>query len=95
MKIIKFLGLTLLLFIVALPLAAKGPPGGETAGNNLSYPVIWAEGITKILPGTPEMDPVLTGEWWYWWGTEGTDPNVYPLSCAPDPDDQNLRNNFV
>lgn len=64
-----------------------GPPSGHEAGNNLSYPVIWAEGITKVAPGTPGMDPLLTGEWWYWWGTEGTDPNIIPLSCPPDPDD--------
>ena len=34
-----------------------GKPGGETAGNNLSYPVIWAEGVQKTLPGTPGMEP--------------------------------------
>jgi hypothetical protein len=32
------------------------------------------------------MTPYLEGEWWYSWGTTGTDPNVTPLSCAPDPD---------
>jgi hypothetical protein len=64
-----------------------GPPSGQEAGNNLSYPVIWAEGVTKVVPGTPGMTPLLTGEWWYWWGTEGVDPNIVPLSCPPDPDD--------
>ncbi len=64
-----------------------GPPSGHEAGNNLSYPVIWAEGITKVAPGAPGMEPVLGGEWWYWWGTEGVDPNIVPLSCPPDPDD--------
>lgn len=59
----------------------------ESAGNNLSYPVIWAEGVQKTLPGSADMDPVLNGEWWYWWGLEGTDPNITPLSCLPDPDD--------
>jgi hypothetical protein len=67
-----------------------GKPGGETAGNNLSYPVIWAEGVTKTLPGTAEMDPVLNGEWWYQWGTNGVDPDVTPASCPPDPDESNL-----
>jgi len=51
--------------------SAKGPGGGgggggkpnpETAGNNLSFPVIWSEGVKKILPGTPGMDPALNGE---------------------------------
>ena len=64
----------------------QGKPGGETAGNNLSFPVIWAEGITKVLPGTAGMDPILTGEWWYQWGSNGTDPDVTPASCPPDPD---------
>jgi len=73
----------------AVPAALAAKPGGETAGNNLSFPVIWAEGVEKALPGTPGMIPILDGEWWYWWGTVGTDPNIEPLSCAPDPDDPN------
>jgi len=76
------------------PAVAKGPGGGitaETAGNNLSFPVIWAEeGITKVLPGTPGMTPELNGGYWYQWGTNGEDPNVTPASCAPDPDQNNL-----
>lgn len=65
--------------------AFKGKPTGHEAGNNLSYPVIWAEGVQKVLPGTPGMVPYLAGDWWYWWGTVGTDPNITPLSCPPDP----------
>jgi len=64
-----------------------GKPGGETAGNNLSFPVLWAEGVIKTPPGTPGMIPILTGEWWYQWGTNGTDPDVVPASCMPDPDE--------
>ena len=64
-----------------------GKPGGETAGNNLSYPVLWAEGVQKVLPGTAGMTPILQGTWWYQWGTNGVDPDVTPASCAPDPDD--------
>lgn len=70
--------------------AGKPKKPGETAeGNCLSYPVIWAEGVTKPLRELPPgaEGPVLNGTWWYWWGTEGTDPNIVPLSCAPDPDD--------
>jgi len=73
-------------FAVPALLAAK--PGSETAGNNLSFPVIWSDGITKTLPGTAGFVPSLAGEWWYWWGTEGADPDIVPLSCAPDPDDE-------
>jgi len=73
------------------PLLAKGPGGGnpptEEAGNNLSFPVIWAEGVTKPLPGTAGMPPLLAGEWWYQWGTNGIDPNITPASCPPDPDE--------
>jgi len=61
----------------------KGKPGGETAGNNLSYPVIWAEGVTKVLRGDPG-EYTLNGTWWYWWGTDPA--TELPLSCAPDPD---------
>jgi hypothetical protein len=67
-----------------------GKPGGESAGNNLSYPVIWAEGVTKTLPGTAGMTPLLNGTWWYQWGSNGVDPNVTPASCPPDPDDNAL-----
>lgn len=87
--------LALMVGALAPTLAAKkGPPddkpgGGheESYGNNLSYPVIWSEGVAKVLRGEPGMEPLLDGAWWYWWGLSGTDPNVVPLSCAPDPDD--------
>ena len=68
----------------------KGGGGSEpTAGNNLSYPVLWAdENYTKVLRGTPGLAPTTTGAWWWWWGVieggEGT--TDVPLSCAPDPD---------
>lgn len=83
-----------LMVIPTLSVAAKGgnpgkpTDGGETAGNNLSFPVLWAEGVSKILPGTgPGVVDMLAGEWWYWWGMTGTDPNIVPLSCPPDIDD--------
>jgi hypothetical protein len=64
-----------------------GRPNGETAGNNLSFPVVWAEGVEKALPGTPGMTPVLEGEYWYQWGTFGVDPDIFPASCPADPDE--------
>lgn len=100
MRVLKlatiFLAVSTLSLFGAFPAWAKGPgggggdggkPGGETAGNNLSYPVIWAEGVTKALPGNAGMEPILNGEWWYQWGTNGTDPDVTPASCLPDPDE--------
>lgn len=68
-----------------------GGGGGTepTAGNNLSYPVIWSDdNYKKVLRGTPGMVPITSGSWWWWWGViEGSEgsPDV-PLSCAPDPD---------
>ena len=68
-----------------------GRPGGEPeAGNNLSFPVIWSEGVAKVLPGTPGMVPVLNGEYWYQWGTNGSDPDITPASCPADPDEGSL-----
>lgn len=98
---ISLVVMALMLAVASISVAAKGPgggngggggkPGGETtAGNNLSYPVIWAEGVAKVLPGTPDMIPVLNGVWWYQWGTNGIDPDVTPASCAPDPDNNAL-----
>ncbi len=87
-----------LLLFPALSMAAKGglpgkPTNGEeTAGNNLSFPVIWAEEVSKPLNGESPGVEKLDGEWWYWWGMEGEDPNIVPLSCAPDPDEEYFNN---
>jgi hypothetical protein len=94
-KYVVFFALMILVIAPAALVAQKGNGGGggggghtEVAGNNLSFPVLWAEGVTKAVP-TCET-PILEGEWWYWWGMEGIDPNIVPLSCAPDPDDDSL-----
>ena len=61
-----------------------GAPSGEGAGSNLSFPTIWAEGITKDPRGT--MGTVdLGGAWWYWWG-EPLVEHGEPLACEPDPE---------
>jgi len=85
--------LTVLLLVLP-PLALAAPSADETAGNNLSYPVIWAEGVTKVLPGTAGMEPMLEGAWMYQWGTNGVDPDVTPASCVPDPDEGDPVLNF-
>lgn len=87
------------------PLLKYGPPtgggggggggGGEdpTAGNNLSYPVVWADAAyQKTLPGTPGMTPITNGSWWWWWGViEGAEGTAdVPLSCPPDPANEAL-----
>jgi hypothetical protein len=66
-----------------------GKPNPHLAGNNLSFPVIWAEGVVKTPPGTPGMEPMLLGPYWYQWGTNGVDPDVVPVACSPDPDEGN------
>lgn len=60
------------------------------AGNNLSFPVLWTDGVDMQLPGTPGMEPVLNGEWWYVWGPDPIDPQSPIYSCMPDPDNPEL-----
>jgi hypothetical protein len=63
----------------------KGRDKGESAGNNLSFPVLWAEGVTKALRGAPGLE-TFDGAWWYWWGT---DADGEPQSCPPDAENVN------
>lgn len=68
-----------------------GGGGDDAVGNNLSYPVLWADAsYVKVLRGTPGMEPVTGGTWWWWWGVipggEGTAD--VPLSCPPSPADE-------
>ena len=100
MKIRKGVTIGVILLIAAVALvggslpafAGKGVPP-IVIGNCLSYPVIWAEGVEKVLRGYSDMDPVLKGIWWYQWGTNGVDPNIVPASCPPDPDETNTTLN--
>jgi len=62
------------------------PPDEETAGNNLSFPVIWADGGSKVLPGTMGTYS-LEGEWWYVWGEDPVDPQAPLYSCKPKNDE--------
>lgn len=56
-----------------------------TAGNNLSFPVIWADGYEKTLREPPiEGEASLDGEWWYVWGEDPIDPNYPIYSCQPN-----------
>jgi hypothetical protein len=67
----------------------------ESAGNNLSYPVVWSDGVSKILRGYPDMEPMLEGEWWYCWGPEAAEPSDIALSCMPDPDNELYCDNGI
>jgi hypothetical protein len=83
-------GALLVALCAAAQLSAQKRGGGggggghtEIAGNNLSFPVIWAEGVTKALRGAPGVEQ-FDGVWWYWWGTDDVGD---PLSCGPDTED--------
>jgi len=58
---------------------------GETAGNNLSYPVIWSDGSSLALRGERWLAPKLDGKWYYVWGDDPIDPQATLFSCEPDP----------
>ena len=58
-------------------------------GNNLSFPVIWSDGVSLPLAGTIG-EVVLNGEWWYVWGPEPIDPQSPIYSCEPNPSDPTL-----
>lgn len=66
-----------------------GPGGGgetETAGNNLSFPVLWSDGVEKTLRTAPAGYtgvPMLGGAWWYVWGENPIDPQAPIYSCDP------------
>ena len=66
-----------------------GEPPTETAGNNLSFPVIFADGGSKVLPGTMG-EYSIEGEWWYVWGEDPIDPQAPLYSCKPNSDNLNL-----
>lgn len=56
-----------------------------TEGNNLSFPVIWADGVEKTLREPPvEGEAFLNGEWWYVWGEDPIDPDYPIYSCQPN-----------
>ena len=74
-NLMKMLATALIIGVMASPMAlAAGPgggsgsgnkpPTGETTGNNLSFPVIWAEGVTKALRGAPGVIET-EGAYWY------------------------------
>ncbi len=66
-------------------------PSEETAGNNLSYPVLWADDYGKELRGGDAMGLIeLNGEWWYVWGEDPIDPNYPVYSCQPSPNNSEL-----
>lgn len=72
--------------------AQGGGGGGDTAGNNLSFPVIWADGGSKVIPGSMG-EYSLGGEWWYVWGEDPADPEGTIFSCKPNENDSSICEN--
>lgn len=58
---------------------------GETAGNNLSFPVIWAEGRALNLREVPDDagEVKLDGSYWFWWGSDPANPAGVCDGCTP------------
>ena len=73
------MALTLVVALMPVAVMAKGPGGGgggghtEPVGNNLSFPVIWSEGITLTLRGMMEQ-AALTVPYY-----------DYPIDCGGTP----------
>lgn len=80
--------------VINAPGGVKAPAAREeAAGNNLSFPVIWAENVAKTLREAPAnaVDGILLeGEWWFVWGPEPVDPNSIIYSCEPSPSNEFL-----
>ncbi len=74
---------------------AEGNPAARPRATTCRTRFCGRKGITKVVPGTPGMEPVLNGNWWYQWGTNGVDPDVTPASCPPDPDNLDLCDDGV
>jgi len=61
--------------------------GEDLEGNNLSFPVIWADGYELELREPPAFYPLLDGEWWYVWGEDPENPSGHINSCKPSVKD--------
>jgi len=86
-------GLLVVLALVGPVSAGNGKDqgaGGSTAGNNLSFPVIYAEGVPKTLRGIYAA-PVFDGAFWYYWKLPVVAAEIPPVpvhgACPADPDD--------
>jgi hypothetical protein len=60
-----------------------GRPGGESLGNNLSFPVIFADGVEKVLRGTFGTPDYRGEDLWYFW--DGGLCKAVVVGDCPDP----------
>ena len=62
-----------------------------TAGNNLSFPVIWSDGFEKELREPPVFGEAFSeGEWWHVWAEDPAEPTDPIFSCMPQINDNTL-----
>ena len=71
------------MFVVGLCCSQQAFAEDEEGGNNLSLPVIWADGVEKILRGIPgEGNETSDGDYWWFW-IETIDGNEVEMTCHP------------
>jgi hypothetical protein len=71
------------MFVVSLCCSQQVFAEDEEGGNNLSLPVIWADGVEKVLRGIPGVgNETSDGDFWYVWH-EVIDGNDVEVTCHP------------
>jgi hypothetical protein len=78
--------LLLVMFVVSLCSSQQAFAEDEESGNNLSLPVIWADGITKVLRGTFGEETIGGDLWWAW--TEVIEEEEVEKACLAELPDQ-------
>jgi hypothetical protein len=70
------------MFVVGFSCSQQVFAEDEEGGNNLSLPVIWADGVTKVLRGTPG-DTNSAGDYWMLWYEEDVNGDPVEMTCHP------------
>jgi hypothetical protein len=70
------------MFVVGFSCSQQVFAEDEEGGNNLSLPVIWADGVTKVLRGTPG-DTNSAGDYWMLWYEYDVNGDPVEMTCHP------------
>jgi hypothetical protein len=70
------------MFVVGFSCSQQVFAEDEEGGNNLSLPVIWADGVTKVLRGTPG-DTNSAGDYWMLWYEYDVNGDPMEMTCHP------------